>query len=156
MNALASAGAGFLLAVLWFDLMFDVQARIGTINQMPRDGLASICAYYRRVTFGAVPMNRLISLVMLLTLGAIAGEIYQRDEPAWLNWVSLGCALSAIGLAAARTVRNARRLGGGQDAIEVQTKLAQSIYRDHLFCFAAIAALLALQLSGGWQQSTRL
>lgn len=26
MNALAAAGAGFLLAVLWFDLMFDVQA----------------------------------------------------------------------------------------------------------------------------------
>ena len=25
MNAFVAAGAGFLLAVLWFDLMFDVQ-----------------------------------------------------------------------------------------------------------------------------------
>ena len=27
MTAFIVAGAGFLLAVLWFDLMFDVQAR---------------------------------------------------------------------------------------------------------------------------------
>jgi len=27
MHTFAAAGAGFLLAVLWFDLMFDVQTR---------------------------------------------------------------------------------------------------------------------------------
>src|SRR3974390_269972 len=71
MNAFAAAGAGFLLAVLWFDLMFDVQTRNSAANPLPSDVLASISAYYRRVTTEAYPMNRLGALVMLLTLGAI-------------------------------------------------------------------------------------
>jgi hypothetical protein len=50
MNALAASGAGFLLAVLWFDLMFDVQTRKSAANVLPSDVLASISAYYRRVT----------------------------------------------------------------------------------------------------------
>ncbi len=42
-----TAGAGFLLAVLWFDLMFDVQARGATVGS---DAVVSISTYYRRVT----------------------------------------------------------------------------------------------------------
>ncbi len=75
LNACAATGAGFLTAVLWFDLMFDVQTRKHRGDVLPSDVLASIGAYYRRVTTDATPMNRLISLVMLATLAALVAEI---------------------------------------------------------------------------------
>ena len=42
MHAFVAAGAGFLLAVLWFDLMFDVQTRKHVGNPLPPEVLASI------------------------------------------------------------------------------------------------------------------
>jgi hypothetical protein len=54
----------------------------------------------------------------------------------------------AIALAAARTVPHAVRLGTRSGPPAVQSQLARSILRDHLVCFAAIAAVLAIQLLG--------
>jgi hypothetical protein len=147
MHACAAAGAAFLIAVLWFDLMFDVQTRMHAADPLPSDVLTSISAYYRRVTLEAWPMNRLIALVMVLTLLAIIAEIVQRAGHWWIAWISLACAASAIGLARARTVPNAMRLGRDADSSETQTRLARAIYRDHLYCLAAMIVLLALQLS---------
>ena len=45
MHTFAAAGAGFLLAVLWFDLMFDVQTRKYPDEALPAEVLASISAY---------------------------------------------------------------------------------------------------------------
>jgi hypothetical protein len=45
-----------------------------------------------------------------------------------------------------RTVPNAVRLGAGTGATAERTRLARSIYRDHLLCLAAIASVLVLQL----------
>ena len=53
MHTYVAAGAAFLLAVLWFDLMFDVQVRSHPSNPLPANVLASISAYYRRVTTDA-------------------------------------------------------------------------------------------------------
>ena len=41
---------------------------------------------------------------------------------------------------------NAQRLGARSDAIEEQSRLARAIARDHIACFAAIAALVVLRL----------
>jgi hypothetical protein len=147
MHACAAAGAGFLIAVLWFDLMFDVQTRKHAGDTLPSEVLASIAAYYRRVTIEAWPMNRLIAVVMTLTLLAIVAEIAQNADSWWIEWGSLACAASAIGLALARTVRNAMRLGGAADSSEVQTGLARAIYRDHVYCLAAMTTVVGLQLS---------
>src|SRR5690349_12376517 len=121
MNAFAVAGGGFLLAVLWFDLMFDVQTRGLAGAQLPAEVLASISAYYRRVTTQARPMNQLIAAVMLLTLIAIAAEIASHAYAAWIGWLSLALALAGIGIALARTVRNAVRLGSAMDRPEMQS-----------------------------------
>ena len=147
MSAAATAGLGFLFAVLWFDLMFDVQAARPTNGVLPRDVVASIATYYRRVTTMARPMNRLVAVVMLATLAALVAEIAVRRAPTWAVWASLGFALAGIGLAAVRTVRNAVRLGRGTDDLATQSGLARSILRDHLVCAAAIAAALVLQLA---------
>ena len=147
MPAIAAAGAGFLIAVLWFDLMFDVQVRGHSGDVLPPEVLSSISAYYRRVTSRARPMGRLVSVVMLATVAAIIAAIVQAKAPSWLEWPSLALALGAIGLAMARTVRNAVRLGAATDAPQVQTQLARTIYKDHLYCLAAMIVVVGLQLS---------
>ena len=148
MSAFATAGGGFLLAVLWFDLMFDVQVLAHRSQpELPEQTLASIAAYYRRVTTAARPMNRLIALVMLATVAAVIVEIADGRHPLWVPWTSLGLALPPIALAGAHTVPSAVRLGARGDTAALQSALARSILREHVFCWLAIAALLVLQLA---------
>jgi hypothetical protein len=146
-NALVAAGAGFLLAVLWFDLMFDVQALRGHEGELPEATLSSIAGYYRRVTTTARPMDRLIALVMVVTLGAIVVEIVRGDGPSWVGWISLVLAAAPIALAATRTLPKAVRLGAREDTVDRQSALARSVGREHLLCLASIAALLVLQVA---------
>jgi hypothetical protein len=146
-SAFVAAGAGFLLAVLWFDLMFDVQARGRRPSDLPEETLASIAGYYARVTTAARPMNRLVAATMAATLAGIVGEIAAGDGPAWVAWTSLALTVPPIALAGAHTVPSAIRLGSRADDAAAQSALARSILRDHLLCLAAIAALLAVQLA---------
>jgi hypothetical protein len=147
-SAFVTAGAGFLLAVLWFDLMFDVQVLGHRERELPEQVLGAISAYYRRVTTAARPMNRLIATVMLATIAAIIVEIAQGSEPGWLGWVSLALAASAVGLAATRTVPAAVRLGNRRDPVDGQSALARRLLAEHVYCFVAIACLIGVQL--GW------
>lgn len=147
MSAFVSAGGGFLLAVLWFDLMFDVQAIAHRGHELPEDTLASIATYYRRVTTTARPMNRLVALVMLATLAAIVVEIAAGQHPLWASWASLAVTIAPIALAGAHTVPSAVRLGTRRDPTASQSALATSILREHVLCALAIATLLVLQLA---------
>jgi hypothetical protein len=144
-TAFVTAGAGFLLAVLWFDLMFDVQ--VARQREPAEAALASIAGYYARVTTGARPMSRVVAAVMVATLAAIVVQIAGADEPRWAAWTSLALAAVAIVLAATRTLPSAVRLGTRRDATAVQGALARTILREHLVCAAAIAALLVVQLA---------
>ena len=63
MSALLAACGGFLLAILWMDLIFDVQV-LGhrrADGPLPEPVLASIAAYYKRATTDSAPMSRLIA-----------------------------------------------------------------------------------------------
>jgi hypothetical protein len=146
-SAFVTAGAGFLLAVLWFDLMFDVQVLGTRGRELPEERLASISAYYARVTTAARPMNRLIAAVMLATIAAIVVEIVDGGAPSWAAWVSLVLAAVPIVVAGGHTVPSAVRLGARRDPLDRQSALARSICREHVLCFASIAALIALQLA---------
>lgn len=147
MTAFVAAGLGFLLAVLWFDLMFDVQAlRHRSEAELPDAVRASIAAYYARVTTAARPMNRLVALVMLATIAGIVVQLARDDVPDWVAISSLALVLLGVVLAAIRTVPNARRLGARRDDAAFQSSLARSILTDHLVCLAAIGAALGLQL----------
>jgi hypothetical protein len=145
--AFVTTGAGFMLAVLWFDLMFDVQVLSQRNGTLPEGVLASIAGYYRRVTTAARPMNRLIATVMLATLVAIVVEIARAEPRLWVAWVSLALAAAPIALAGARIVPMAVRLGGQADAPERQSELAREIFRGHVISAASILTLLVLQLS---------
>ncbi len=140
-----TAGAGFLLAVLWFDLMFDVQVRrLGDPDGAAR--LDSIADYYRRVTLEAYPANRLVAAVMLVVIGGSVLQVFTGPLPRGRALLALVTAVAPIGLAGARVVPNAMRLGGRRDPLETQHQLARAIWRDHVFCFAAMVVFLLLQL----------
>ena len=146
-RAVASSGAGFLLAVMWFDLMFDVQLLSGHDQRRSEEVLTSIGQYYRRVTTDARPMNRLVALGMLVTLAAIITELARGAAPAWGWWVSLALA-AVLGLAGWRTVPSAVRLGSNVGTAEERLTLARGILRDHLVCLGCVAALLGVLLGG--------
>ncbi len=140
---LLGAGAGFLLAVLWFDLMFDVQAR--RLDGPDGDArLASIADYYRRVTIEAFPANRLVGVVMLAT---IVGSVVQLwRAPSWSAFASVLLIAFPVALAGRRVLPNAMRLGRRGDSIEQQRALARRILWDHVACFVCVAAFLLLQV----------
>jgi hypothetical protein len=144
-----TAATGFLIAVLWFDLMFDVQVwRHRRSREVPESVLDSIAAYYRRVTTEASPMGRLVGLTMVVLLVALIVQAIGGDQPWWVSAVSLPAALVGIGLAAARIFRDARRLGARADPPAVQSELARGIFRAHVVCLAAMVTLLAVQVAG--------
>ena len=149
MTRFIAAGAGFLLAVLWFDLMFDIQVARHRAGEPPEGALASIAAYYARVTTAARPMNRLVAAAMLGTLGTVIAEVARGDRPHWLGWVSLVLAAAPILLAGLHTVPSAVRLGTRRDPVSRQAQLARGILRDHVLCAVCILALLVTQLAAG-------
>lgn len=144
MTEFVTAGAGFLLAVLWFDLMFDVQVLRADGREQ---GVASIAAYYRRVTLEASPMNRLVAVMMIGTVAALVVQVARDDAPRWASVSSLVLTLGAICLAAGHTFRTGARLGSGRDSAAGQVALARLMLRDHLVCLGAIVAVLVLQLA---------
>ena len=147
MHAVTTSATGFLLAVLWFDLMFDVQVLPHRRAEPPPAVVGSIAAYYRRVTTDARPMNRLVALAMLALLAAICVQLAGGAGPRWAWWTSLVLAVVPITLAATRTVPAAVRLGSREDPPDGQADLARAICRQHLACLACIAALLVVQLA---------
>jgi hypothetical protein len=141
---LLGAGAGFLAAVLWFDLMFDVQAlRLDDADGEGR--LTSIADYYRRVTIEAYPANRLVATVMLLTIAGSVVRLWRA--PSLRALVALALIVAPVALAARRVVPNAMRLGARTDSLPTQRALARTILWDHVFCFACIALFLTLLIA---------
>ena len=145
--ALPIACGGFLLAVLWFDLMFDVQVRRHPAGDLPESVLASIADYYRRVTTEARPMSYAVSVVMTIGVVALVWQWVSGAAPAPVIVGSLLLAGVPIVLALSRVLPNAVRLGSRRDPIAVQSALARGVCRDHLFCLAAIVGFLTLQLA---------
>jgi hypothetical protein len=147
-TALITAAAGFLIAVLWFDLMFDIQVlRHRGSPYVGEPVLDSISAYYRRVTTTASPMGRLVALVMLLLLAVLAMQAARGDTSFGVSAASVSAAAVAIGLAGLRVLGRARRLGDRLDPVGVRSDLARSIFRDHVVCLAAMVALLTIQVA---------
>jgi hypothetical protein len=143
-----AAGSGFLIAVLWMDLIFDVQVlRYRGSAELPEPVLASIAGYYGRATATSRPMSLLIAAVMAILLSALTVHAFNGAGPVWLTAVFAGLAGGPVLLALLRTVPNAVALGSRRDSLTGQTRLARSVCHDHLLCLAAMSAFLALWLT---------
>jgi hypothetical protein len=143
--AILAACGGFLVAVLWMDLMFDVQVLRHRSGVLPEPVLESIAAYYRRVTTEASPMGRLVGLVMAVAFATAVAQLATGTARAAGGLSLLLCAPPVV-LAQRRIFPAAARLGARRDAPETQTRLAREICRSHLVCLAAMIALTALQI----------
>jgi hypothetical protein len=151
MSPFLAACGGFLLAVLWMDLIFDVQvlAYESKLTPLPEKVLASIASYYRRVTKEADPMRQVVGLILILALGGSLYQAVRSSASPWLRMLPLLLCGSAIGLTVFRIFPNAARLGARVDPVESQSELARSIFRGHVFCFICIGIFVAVQLC--WQ-----
>jgi hypothetical protein len=147
MERVLAAGGGFLLAVLWFDLMFDVQVLPygGSEAPLPEEVLASIAAYYRRVTIDA-GMSPLVGAVMFAAVGGTLWQSLRGRGPAWLRAVTLALVVVPVGVAMLQIFPDAARLAERADSPAVQSALARSICHAHLVCFACIALFVGVQL----------
>lgn len=149
MTALLTLGGGFLLAVIWMDLMFDVQALRAPRNEvLPESALASIAAYYRRVTSEARPMNQLIGAVMIASIAGTMATLFRGAAPFAWRAAALALLIVPVVLAQSRVFPNAKRLGARSDSPEQQSALARAIARAHVGCFAAMLGFVAIQLAG--------
>ena len=151
MNLFLAAGGGFLAAVIWMDLMFDVLALGPRTEGAGGDELAErdlthIAGYYRRVTTEAAPMNLLISGVMTTMVVILVFQLVRGDTSRTLAAGSLALCGIPISLALLRVFPNAVRLGSRNDDSAEQSRLARAICIDHLMCFAAMVSFLVLRL----------
>jgi hypothetical protein len=140
---IGAAAAGFLIAVLWMDLMFDGQVlRHRRADALPETVIVSIAGYYRRATTTSRPMSLLIALVMLVLLSALGFRWVLGGDAVWLLVALTLLAAVSILLALIRTVPNAVRLGAASGTPAELTRLARSICRDHLICLPLMSAFL--------------
>jgi hypothetical protein len=144
---LLAACGGFLIAVLWMDLIFDVQVLPHRrARELPEAVLASIATYYRRVTTTASPMGHLVGTVMAIALITLVVQLVTGRVSRWISMASLLLCGGPVLLAALRVVPNAVRLGARSDSALEQSALARSICRDHLLCLAGVAGFVLLQI----------
>lgn len=138
---------GFLLAILWMDLMFDVQV-LGRQRrrELPEDVLSSIAAYYRRVTTLARPMGHLVGAMMLIGMLTLLLQTVRGGERRWIAVVSLFLFGAPAALGLFHVYPNAVRLGSRADSALEQSRLARAIHREHLLCLGAMLSFVVLQL----------
>jgi hypothetical protein len=147
-SVIAAACAGFLIAVLWMDLIFDSQVlRPRGVAELPESVLSSIAGYYLRATTTSRPMSYLIALVMAILLGTLGFAWIDGPNTVWPLVVASVLAVGPILLAMLRTVPNAVRLGSRTGDIAEQSRLARSICVDHVVCLASMAGFLTIWLT---------
>ena len=150
MPRVLAACAGFLLAVLWMDLMFDVQA-LGGPAVLPESVLRSIAAYYARVTTNASPMGSAIGAVMIVAVTGALVRLVREPESRRRNALALVLIAVPVTLALLRVFPDAVRLGASTDPVPVRSDLVRTILHGHLFCLASVTAFLIVQLRD-WQR----
>jgi hypothetical protein len=148
---IATLGGGFLLAILWMDLKFDLMAwtllREGT--PLTPEALATIVSYYAQATLSEQGSFPLISVVMVATLIAVLMQLRSSD-PLWQRVLGLLLVFPPVILAAVKIVPEATSLGLDPHTAAEQSALSLSILKAHLYCLASVIAFLALQIYGAY------
>jgi hypothetical protein len=146
--AALTACSGFLIAILWMDLIFDTQVHPHRrLAELPEPVLASIADYYRRATTTSRPMGHLIAVVMAIQLVTLGLRVFGGHDPGWLSAVAITLAAISIVLALSHTVPNAIRLGQRAGSPAVQTRRARSVLVDHVVCLVCQLVFLGLWLT---------
>lgn len=146
MSALLAACGGFLLAVLWMDLIFDVQV-LGHRGALPEPVLASIAGYYKRATTDSYPMSRLIAAVMAVAVVGSTVHVFTGAQALALRMAAVSLCAAPAALALVRVVPDAVRLGSRRDDVGTQSALARAICRHHMVCLVCVAAFVSVEFA---------
>lgn len=134
---------GFMLAVLYIDLMFDVSAfphrRAGTT--LPAEVLDPITHYYGRITRNPY----VLMFVMLTATACLVAEILYGPVTRSAAYASLALMAVAMLTGTFKVIPTAQRLAAGRDAADTQTALVHSMLPFHLLLLVCILSLAAIQ-----------
>jgi hypothetical protein len=135
---------GFMLAILYIDLMFDVMSvphrRSGTT--LPKNVLEPITHYYRRVTQNPY----VLMFVMMTTTISLVVQIVYGLTLQWAAYSSLAAMGLAMVAGIVKVVPAARRLASGREPPDVQTRLIHGVFTAHVLLLACILVLAVIQL----------
>jgi len=136
---------GFMMAVLYIDLMFDLMAAPykKTNQALPKAVLDSITHYYGRITQNPY----VLMFVMLTALLCIGSEILYNLVPRWAAYASLGLMLLSMMTGVLKVIPTAQRLGAGTDPEDARTRMVHSMLPFHLILMVNILLLTAIQFS---------
>jgi hypothetical protein len=136
---------GFMLAVLYIDLMFDVTAvpyrREKTT--LPKEVLDPITLYYGRITQNPY----VLMFVMLTTTICLVAEIMYALVPRWVGYASLILMALAMLGGSLKVIPSAQRLGSRRDPADTQTSLVHGMLPAHIFLLVCILLLAIIQFT---------
>jgi len=136
---------GFMIAVLYLDLVFDVSALPyrHAKGPLPDHIVEPIATYYRYVTRNPY----LLMFVMAIATISIIAELVYGLAPAWKGYVSLVLMGLAMVVGVARVIPTAERLAKGTVEAEQRARMVHSMFPSHIFLLITILLLAAVQLS---------
>jgi hypothetical protein len=138
-------GGGFLLSVLWMDLLFDSQVVGESGPTLSDQSLSSIRHYYQRIQTDKSPLLILIAGVMLVTILTAVYDLVRAVKRRGWQMAALFSSSAPIVFAQLVIIPQAALLGSGQESLKIQSELARSIFLEHLVCIASITVFLAIQ-----------
>ncbi len=136
---------GFMIAVLYMDLVFDISALPHRRDKgpLPPEILDPITIYYRYITRNPY----LLMFVMLTTLVSIIVQIVYATVPRWTGYTALFCILFAMVGGTAKVIPTAQRLATGKDTVEERSRMIHSMFPFHILLLISILALAAVEFS---------
>lgn len=151
-NRLQILACGFLLAVLWMDLKFDLLLlpHIRAGEPASQETLNSIAAYYHRAL--AAERSTFMLIVMMMFVGLVAcvwQVIRTKTVPRWMRAALLLLYAPPVVLAVLRIVPIAGRLALQEADIDTQGALAKEVLFAHTYCFISMSICGLLLVSMG-------
>jgi hypothetical protein len=134
---------GFMMAVLYIDLMFDVSAVSYRKSNapLPPAVLDPITHYYGRITQNPY----VLMFVMLTTTLCLGAQIYYGLAPRWAGWASLALMGLSMMTGTLKVIPTAQRLGSGDDSAEARTRMVHGLLPAHLVLLVNILLLAGIQ-----------
>ena len=135
---------GFMMAVLYIDLMFDVSAAPyrKSAAALPAEILDPITHYYGRITQNPY----VLMFVMLVATLCIGAEIVYALAPKWAAYASLFLMGLSMLTGTLKVIPTAQRVGSGRDDADARTRMIHGMLPFHIVLLINILLLIAIQV----------
>jgi hypothetical protein len=137
---------GFMIAVLYIDLVFDfsVLSYRRTREPLPPAVLDPVATYYRYITRNPY----LLMLIMLTAAACILAQLIYDLVPRWVGSASLSLTVLNSLVAVIKVIPTAQRLASGRDTAKERSQMVHSMLPFHLLLLVLVLLLALIQLIG--------